>query len=178
MIKHCADTGSPVFGVVLISRGSEVGGDDVRTGIGTAARIQSCIPMPGNRFALTCRGEERIRVDRWLPDDPYPLAEIEPWPDVSDGDDSDALATISRKRSELELLVGELAKRSGKPIPQFAKQQLPADPSARSFALAAGLPIADADRQRALAATGPVARLGVLEEALDDVIATVRFRLL
>ncbi|MEY2464632.1 MAG: ATP-dependent Lon protease, partial [Acidimicrobiaceae bacterium] len=38
MTRHCLDT-QREFGVVLIERGSEVGGDDVRTQVGTVARI-------------------------------------------------------------------------------------------------------------------------------------------
>ncbi len=178
LVHRCTSSGSLAFGVVLIARGSEVGGDDVRTDIGTTARIDSCIPLPGNRFALDCHGADRFRVVRWLPDDPYPQAEIEAWPDVADGDDSDAVANVLAKRAELVHLVREVASRSGQRPPRFAEPQLPTDPSGRSFELAANLPISDVDRQRALAAPGPVARLGVISDALDDVIATLQVRLM
>lgn len=178
MIKHCTDTDSPQFGVVLIARGSEVGGDDVRTDVGTLARIQASMPLAPNRFALNCRGEDRIRVVRWLPDEPFPRAEIELWPDVPDGDDMDALATVVDKRSEMQSIAREVAKRSGKRFTELPALKLPDEPSARSFTLAAGLPLSEADRQRALAANGPAERLGVLANALDDVIAVLRFRLM
>ncbi|HKA85142.1 MAG TPA: LON peptidase substrate-binding domain-containing protein, partial [Acidimicrobiales bacterium] len=67
------------FGVVLIERGSEVGGGDVRTDVGTLARILRAEELPDGRWILGALGIHRIRVDRWLPDDPYPRAEIHEW---------------------------------------------------------------------------------------------------
>ena len=65
------------FGVVLIARGSEVGGADVRTDVGTAARIVESAELPDGRWALVAVGVRRIRVQRWLEDDPYPRADVE-----------------------------------------------------------------------------------------------------
>src|SRR5579884_4179769 len=65
------------FGVVLIERGPEVGGGDVRFGMGTVARIVAEAALTGGRWALLARGEERIRISNWLPDDPYPVALVE-----------------------------------------------------------------------------------------------------
>src|SRR5688500_16539615 len=75
------------FGVVLIERGHEVGGGDSRTSVGTLARIVQAQPFPDGRWALAAVGTSRIRVVEWLPDDPYPRAELEPLPDdpASDG---------------------------------------------------------------------------------------------
>ena len=69
------------LGVVLIDRGSEVGGGEVRTDIGTVARILDAQELPDGRWAVVCVGDRRIRVTRWLDDDPYPRAEVEDWPD-------------------------------------------------------------------------------------------------
>ncbi|HEY6698905.1 MAG TPA: LON peptidase substrate-binding domain-containing protein, partial [Acidimicrobiales bacterium] len=67
------------FGIVLIERGSEVGGGDVRTDVGTLARIVRAEELPDGRWILGVLGIHRIRVERWLPDDPYPRAEIHEW---------------------------------------------------------------------------------------------------
>ena len=64
------------FGVVLIERGSEVGGGDTRFDIGTVARVVRAQELPDGGYALATVGIRRIRVMRWLPDDPYPLAEV------------------------------------------------------------------------------------------------------
>ena len=50
------------FGVVLIERGSEVGGGDVRFSVGTVAQIVEAAELPDGRFALGTVGVERIRV--------------------------------------------------------------------------------------------------------------------
>ena len=117
----------------------------------------------------------------WLPDDPYPRAEVELWPDdvtVRPGDDEEldiALARIERAR-ELRRRVA-LTRRAHvdeDPTPV----ELPDDPTARSFALASRCPLGAADRNRILAATGPGDRLAALNEALDDAIAALEFQLL
>jgi len=80
LVRHCLDTGDP-FGVVLISRGREVGGGDSRCDVGVMSRIIECDDQGAGRYALHCRTGERIRVHEWLPDDPYPRARVAPWPD-------------------------------------------------------------------------------------------------
>ena len=73
--------GNREFGVVLIERGSEVGGGEVRSGIGTMARILEARESGDGHWAVVAMGLQRIMVERWLPDDPYPLAEVRPFPD-------------------------------------------------------------------------------------------------
>lgn len=61
------------FGVVLIERGSEVGGGDARFGVGTVARIVSIEPSEDS-ILLLASGASRFEVVRWLQDDPFPRA--------------------------------------------------------------------------------------------------------
>jgi Lon protease-like protein len=63
------------FGVVLIERGSEVGGGDVRFGVGTVARIVSVQVAEGS-IGVLATGAARFEVVRWLQDDPFPRAEV------------------------------------------------------------------------------------------------------
>jgi Lon protease-like protein len=94
--------GDGEFGVVLIERGSEVGGGDVRTDVGTAARVVRAEELPDGRYGLAAVGVRRIRVERWLPDDPYPRAEVVDWPDEDEVDDDgpgDADADAGRTRT-------------------------------------------------------------------------------
>jgi hypothetical protein len=67
------------FGVVLIERGSEVGGGDVRFGVGTVARIVS-VEQDGDSIVLLATGATRFEVVRWLQDDPFPRAEVRDLP--------------------------------------------------------------------------------------------------
>ena len=174
MLERCL-AGDGRFGVVLIERGSEVGGGDARTDVGTIAQIDQYIRAAGGRFSLVCRGTERVRVTRWLPDDPHPLAEVEPWPDREQG--AVDLIPLLERRDTVERLAARLAREEGRAVRPWPEVTLPEDPTARSFVLTKALPLTDSDRQRALAAPGPADRVRVLEEAIDDVIATLRFRL-
>src|SRR5688500_7660667 len=84
LVRDCL-AGDREFGVVLIERGSEVGGEDVRTDAGTVARIVEAAELPDGRWALGAVGVRRLRVAAWLPDDPYPIAEVDDWPDPEPG---------------------------------------------------------------------------------------------
>lgn len=64
------------FGVVLIERGHEVGGGDIRFDVGTVAEIVQAARLPDGRFVLETSGRERFRVDEWLPDAPHPVADV------------------------------------------------------------------------------------------------------
>lgn len=79
MMTDCLD-GDGRFGVVLISRGSEVGGGDQRVAIGTETDIEGASRFPDGRWAVIARGIRRVAVESWLPDDPYPVAIIRPLP--------------------------------------------------------------------------------------------------
>jgi Lon protease-like protein len=82
MVRDCIRDKDPRFGVVLISQGREVGGGEVRCDVGTVARITEYADIAGSgRFVLRCRTGERIKVCEWLPDDPYPRAIVQAWPD-------------------------------------------------------------------------------------------------
>ena len=71
----------PAFGVVLIAAGREVGGGDTRSDVGALAHITECADFGDGRYRLRCVMAERIRVLEWHPDDPYPRAAVEVWPD-------------------------------------------------------------------------------------------------
>ncbi|MGA8850082.1 MAG: LON peptidase substrate-binding domain-containing protein [Aeromicrobium sp.] len=75
MIDEVLDRETLDFGVVLIERGHEVGGGDARFGVGTMARVEQVESSDG-LAALVARGSQRFRVDSWLPDDPWPRAEL------------------------------------------------------------------------------------------------------
>lgn len=87
------------LGVVLIERGSEVGGGDVRFDVGTRAVIADAVELDDGRWIIILVGEDRVRVTRWLPDDPYPRAEVVVCEDAPAGPESAA------RRDELERLV-------------------------------------------------------------------------
>lgn len=174
MIERCLARDGR-FGVVMIARGSETGGGDVRTEIGTIAQIDQYVRRSGGQFTLVCRGTERICVNRWFPDDPHPVADVDIWPDEPQGP-ADPTHVLDQ-RAHIERLTAELASRKGAKVQRWPKLNLPADPSESSYALTESLSLSDADRHRALSAAGPADRLMELSSALDDVIAGLQFRL-
>ena len=71
----------PEFGVVLIERGQEVGGGEKRMAIGTLASVSE-IGTTDDFLGLESVGSSRFRVNAWLPDDPYPIADVDFLPDL------------------------------------------------------------------------------------------------
>src|SRR5262249_24398031 len=88
-LMHDCLAGDPRFGVVLIERGSEVGGGDQRSDVGTRAVIIRAAELPDGRWVLEVRGEAVIEVVAWLPDDPYPVALVTEAPGVLHGEPDD-----------------------------------------------------------------------------------------
>lgn len=174
MVRDCLD-GTPEMGVVLIQRGSEVGGGDVRTDVGCVARILEVAELPDGRYALQAVGTRRIRVLRWLDDAPYPRAEVEDWPDEPGGEPG-ALA-IAREQA-LARLRRSLALQAelGEPAPPTTVEVSP-DPEAASHQVTALAPVGPLDRQRLLAAPGVGARLELAAELLDDAVELLTARL-
>jgi uncharacterized protein len=170
----------PRFGVVLISRGREVGGGDVRCDIGVMARVTECVDLGGSdRFALRCQMGERIRVCNWLPDDPYPRAIVRAWPD-----EPGEPVTGSQFR-ELEDRVVALYERIAVArevlLPErgavLGTKDHTADAGTRLYALASRIPMGQADRYAVLAAPSAAERLAALGEAVDSVAAMIEFQL-
>ena len=65
------------FGTCLIEKGHEVGGNDSRFSYGTLCKITDLKELGQNQLAVQCLGIKRILVKKWLPDNPYPVAQIE-----------------------------------------------------------------------------------------------------
>ena len=167
------DVDPPEFGVVMIERGREVGGGDERAMIGTTAHIVDIEVTPDGRYALAAVGTDRLRVVAWLPDDPYPLADVDRWPDDDSGAvvTTDTIEALHVRVREINGLVRELGEISPPPDTEISD-----DPRLALFHLAALSPLGAADRQRILAAPGSAERVVALREALDDAAAVLEFR--
>jgi Lon protease-like protein len=166
MTRHCLDT-EPEFGVVLIERGSEVGGGDVRTDVGTVARIIEARELPDGRWVMTAVGVRRIRVTRWLTDDPYPRAEVEDFADPpGDSAEDDAGDQYPRVVAALRRVLA-LRAELGEPA-AAATIELSAESGLGSFQVAATAPIGPADQQRVLATPTAAERLALMAHFLAD----------
>jgi uncharacterized protein len=180
LVRDCLTDDDPRFGVVLISQGREVGGGEARCDVGTVARITECVDLAGSgRFMLRCRTGERIRVCDWLPDDPYPQAMVQLWPDEpGEPVTADQLEALEDR---VLGLFERIASARDFELPDRdtilgATSDID-DPGARLFALAARVPIGAADRYSVLAAASAADRLAALNEAVDSVAAVIEFQL-
>lgn len=165
--------GDGELGVVLIERGSEVGGADVRTSVGTVARIVQAAQLPEGRWALATVGTRRIRVTSWLDDDPYPLAEVEDWPDPepADGTGEALVAVVARLRAVLARCA-ELGDRAAD-----ATVELSEDLTLASYQAVAVAPLGPSDRQRLLAEPTVGDRLARLGDLLAEELEVLDLRL-
>ena len=100
--------GDRELGVVLIRRGSEVGGGDERVDVGTVARIETATPLADGRWRLAIIGAHRLRVREWLADDPYPLATVDDLPDDATAPDAAAVARTEAAVRRVRALLSEL----------------------------------------------------------------------
>jgi hypothetical protein len=65
-----------IFGTVIITAGSEVGGDDRRGSVGVTVAIDQMFATEDGGYSLAGVAQNRIRIDEWLIDDPYPQAMV------------------------------------------------------------------------------------------------------
>jgi len=180
MVRDCLQDNNPRFGTVLISQGREVGGGEVRCDVGTVAKIVECVDVAGSgRFVLRCQTAERIKVCEWLPDDPYPRAAVQEWPDepgtpVSAGQ-------LEELEDRMMALFERIAKARDFPVPDrqeaLGSSLDFSDAGERLYALASRIPIGPADRYSVLSAPTAYERLTALGEAVDSVAAIIEFQL-
>src|SRR5579862_3658369 len=91
MIRRCVSEKIP-FGVVLISKGQEVGSGAEFFNVGTTARIKSVQRADDGRLYIASVGEQRFRILQTFTDQPYSQGEIELIPEQpGEGDRLDAL---------------------------------------------------------------------------------------
>ncbi|MED5392879.1 MAG: LON peptidase substrate-binding domain-containing protein [Actinomycetota bacterium] len=165
--------GDREFGVVLIRRGSEVGGGDERCDVGTRARVLEAHEAADGCWSVVAVGLQRLYVHRWLPDDPYPWAEVRPLPDVSDRPVAEV--TYRRVEGALRRLLGGLTE-LGEPVADMTFE-VADDPALGTLQLAALAPITVHDRQRLLECDRATERVLLLEGILAEAQAMADFRL-
>jgi len=172
LARHCME-GTREFGVVLIERGSEVGGNDVRTSVGTVAQIVDATELDDGRWMLGTIGTRRIRVREWLTDDPYPRADVEDW---DDGEvDLDVMPVYDTARAVLRRVLALKAELAEPSID--ATIGLSDDPALGSYQASAVAPLGPADQQTLLTIPSTKARLLRLIKLLTEEEMYLRQRL-
>ena len=132
----------PEFGVVLIERGKEVGGGEKRMSIGTIASVTE-IGTTQEFLGLESFGSQRFRVNAWLPDDPYPLADVELLPDlIWDDNLLPAKAHLETKVRQLLAFVSEFGSLQFGADIEFSE-----DPMDACWQMAGVLPVGPLDQQ-------------------------------
>ncbi|GAA3207768.1 hypothetical protein GCM10017690_15980 [Microbacterium terregens] len=163
MLGRLLDDDDPQFGVVLIERGSEVGGGEQRVRVGTMARITNVMAGESD-IHLIAVGGSRVEVDEWRDDEPYPTASVRELPPLVW---DDALTPL---HTEAERIVRRVLSRAA----EFAEVQwdpsieLSEDPLESSWQLAAIAPLGQLDQFRLLRSTTVG---GLLRELIDLTLA-------
>ena len=178
LVQRCLSADDPSFGVVLIAAGREVGGGDTRSDVGALAHISECADFGDGRYRLKCIMGQRIRVLEWHPDNPYPQAVVEPWPDEpAEAVGVDAIREVEDRMIALfeRIAAARGAQVEGRDI--VAGADASGDAPMWLYALASRVPMGQADRYAVLAAPTVAARLVALSDAVDTVTAMVEFQL-
>ena len=123
LMRDCL-AGDRRFGIVLIERGSEVGGGDARSALGTRGVITEASELPDGRWVMLVEGEALIMVEEWLPDDPYPVAivrDVEPAP--GPGDATPLVTAAGQRVRRARALLAEQG--GARPLPPEARARRP-----------------------------------------------------
>ncbi|MBW3621484.1 MAG: LON peptidase substrate-binding domain-containing protein [Actinobacteria bacterium] len=161
------------FGVTLITRGHEVGGGDVRSDVGTLARVLEAEEFEDGRWLLVAVGRSRLRVVDWLEDDPYPRAVVADEPDGPVGPGAAELRDVVAGR--LRTVLALRAELGGASAP--IATELAGDPVVASHEAAVLAGANPHDAQRLLVARSAGERLALLVEVLDATEDLLRFQL-
>ena len=167
----CIEHDCPL-GIVLIERGYEVGGGDVRFSVGTQARIVESAALPDGRWVLVVVGERRIRIDLWSGEEPFPRAEVTVLDEDPGGVGMEevraAVEGRIRRALALKAALGE-----GEPGQEVA---LADDPVLAVWQAAASGLVSVVDAQRLLETDGLADRLARLTALLDEELDVLALR--
>lgn len=152
---------TPEFGVVLIARGPAVGGGETRMDVGTIASVTN-IGTTEQFYGLESVGSRRFRVNAWLPDDPYPLADIDFIPDlIWDDTLMPARVHLESKVRQLLAFASEFGDLQYGPDVEFSD-----DPMEACWQLAGVLPVGELDQLNLL---GPQSAEELISKTYDVV---------
>lgn len=158
----------PEFGTAMIERGREVGGDDQRSTVGVVLRVLEAEEYDDGRWAIVSAATRRIRVHEWLPDDPFPRALVEDWPD-SDADsyidDLDRQASNGLRSGIDRILAAAERLDPRRPIPTIT---LADDPAQATWQAASSAGLGPVDAMRLLDEPSAVTRLALAVALIED----------
>ncbi len=165
------EAGSGEFGIVLISRGWEVGGGDDRFAVATSVRIVRDVPLGDDQRAIVALALRRVSVVEWLDEAPYPRALVS---DAASNDTPNGLDLAPHLRAVRRLYA--LASELGADVAAVELTTVE-DSSSGLWKLASLVPLAELDRQRLLETSEVAERSRVLGAMIDDAIQELELRL-
>lgn len=163
--QHLLDdvlAGDRTFGTVLIERGSEVGGGDQRFDVGTIVAVSgvSRLPEEDHRMVIAA-GLQRLVVNGWLGDDPYPRADVDLIEDEPEEVPEGLMEEVELAVRRVLALASELGADTS-----AITAELSEDPVAASYQASALTPVTPLDSHRLLGAPGPATRLEMCSQML------------
>ena len=166
LLGQMLEEDEPEFGVVIIHEGDEVGegaraGADEKRGIfGTMARVIE-VKTDEQFYGLVATGGERFRVNAWLPDDPYPMADIDFLPDLTWDASLDTLfETVEAKVRRFISMASEFGD-----LEWQADIELSDDPMAACWQLAGIMPLEPEEKYLMLQSESAAELLSKIEKA-------------
>jgi hypothetical protein len=141
------------FGVVAIRRGMEVGGFAETFDVGCIGEVTRMQRAPDGTMQLIVEGRERFRIAHRLPDDPYPIAEVDP---IGEELGVGAHDVLPDARAAVRRYMSAVAQLEGMDV---VVPQIPDEPIDASYVLAASLRLEPHERQAMLEAPDARARL-------------------
>ena len=161
------------FAIVLIERGPAERADNVRSDLGTVARIVSHETLDDGRMLILTVGTRRIAVAEWLEDDPYPRAMVRALPELAPTEDlSKDIDRAARLWRRIQALAVEL----GYDV-EIGDLDLSDEPGRAVWELCGAAPLGPFDRQQLLAIDDPAERLRALVAGLLEAAADLEARL-
>jgi len=165
--------GDREFGVVLIERGKDAGGDDARFDTGSVARMVGSGTHENGSVSIVTVGTRRVRVPEWLDDSPYPSARVELLIDDPVNEIGEDFVEEAREALfQVRALFSELGADVG-----LEKPQLSDDPIAATYQMAQLCGLQSLDMQRVLEAPSSDLRAGLVKDLISDQGDLVRMRL-
>jgi Lon protease-like protein len=142
------------FGVVAIVHGHEVGGSAVYHPVGCVAEVRDVRRYPDGRLDVVARGEQRFRIDGVAQAAPYIVAKVATLGESAGRAAAERIVPVTRLFNRYVTTLLEIAGED-----DIEQVDLPDDPVAASYLVAAGLQVDLPDKQNLLAVPSAAERL-------------------
>jgi Lon protease-like protein len=173
LVRHLLAGPAPgQFGVIAIRKGRETGVDGVSAlyEIGCTAALRQVREHPDGRFDLVTAGAQRFRLVSLDHSRPYLQGDVELLTEDTGGDAAAAAAAEAVRRAFHDYLVVLATRGTGEAV----IPELPDDPAALSYLVAASMVVDMPDRQALLAEPDAVRRLEAERALLSRETAMLR----